>query len=512
MDKPNVLDLMIEQQASLAAALESETLEEAIYRLSNLPALEYEKIREAEAKRLEVRVGALDKEVSIARKSKQEEGGKAAMFATVEPWPEAINADELLQEIHKTMRRFIVCSNETAISATLWIAFTWFIDQVQVAPLAVITAPEKRCGKSQLLNLFSLLCYRALVASNIAPAAVYRIIEAHAPTLLIDEADSFMRDNEELRGVINSGHTRQSAYVIRCVGDDHEPRQFSTWGAKALSGIGHLPETIMDRAVILELRRKLPSESVQRLRHADPETFKRLASKLARFAVDAGHSVKQARPVLPDELNDRAQDNWEPLLAIADYACGNWPQLARHAALKLSGMEQEAVSLSAELLADIKEVFETKKVERIATADLLAALIEDDLKPWATYNRGKQMSPRQLAKRLDEYGIHSQNIKFGYSDVKKGFRLDQFTDSFARYLTPSSTPLENPLLATSLEPQGFSGSDKVAVAESMRYQPEKVADQNATRYLNATPKPAPIQGSSGVADKKQVSSTVEGVI
>jgi putative DNA primase/helicase len=251
------------------------------------------------------------------------------MFQTVEPWPEEINADQLLHEIHKTMRRFIVCSNETAITATLWIAFTWFIDQVQVAPLAVITAPEKRCGKSQLLNLFSLLCYRALVASNIAPAAVYRIIEAHAPTLLIDEADSFMRDNEELRGVINSGHTRQSAYVIRCVGDDHEPRQFSTWGAKALSGIGHLPETIMDRAVILELRRKLPSESVTRLRHADPEVFKRLASKLARFAADSAHAIKCARPALPDELNDRAQDNWEPLLAIADCAGGDWPRLGR---------------------------------------------------------------------------------------------------------------------------------------------------------------------------------------
>jgi len=506
----NVLDLMAAQQANLAAALVSETLEEAVYRLSNLPALEYEKIREAEAKRLEVRVGALDKEVSIARKSKQEDGGKAAMFPTVELWPEQVDVNDLLLEIHKTMRNFIVCSNETAISATLWIAFTWLIDHVHVAPLAVITAPEKRCGKSQLLNLFSMLCYRALVASNIAPAAVYRIIESHAPTLLIDEADSFMRDNEELRGVINSGHTRQSAYVIRCVGDDHEPRQFSTWGAKALSGIGHLPETIMDRAVILELRRKLPSESVQRLRHADPEVFKRIASKLARCADDAGNAIKRARPVLPDELNDRAQDNWEPLLAIADYAGGDWPRLARNAALKLSGTEQEAVSLSTELLADIKEVFAQEKVERIGTADLLAALIEDDLKPWATYNRGKQMSPRQLAKRLDEYGIHSQNIKFGYSDVRKGFRFDQFADAFARYLSPATTG--NALPATSIESQGFDGSAVVAVAESMGYQSETVADECATRYHGATTKAAPMLKGSGVADTKRVSRIVEGLV
>lgn len=44
----------------------------------------------------------------------------------------------------------------------------------------------------------------------------------------------------------------------------------------------------------------------------------------------------------------------------------------------------------------------------------------------------------------------------------------------------------------------------------MRYQPEKVADENATRYLNATSKPAPIQEGSGVADKTGVSIVVEG--
>lgn len=477
---------MAEQQASLATALESETLDEAVYRLSNLPALEYEKIRETEAKRLEVRVGALDKEVSIARKSKQEEGGKAAMFQTVEPWPEEIDADQLLHEIHKTMRRFIVCSNETAVSATLWIAFTWFIDRVQVAPLAVITAPEKRCGKSQLLNLFSLLCYRALVASNIAPAAVYRIIEAHAPTLLIDEADSFMKDNEELRGVINSGHTRQSAYVIRCVGDDHEPRQFSTWGAKALSGIGHLPETIMDRAVILELRRKLPSESVQRLRHAEPETFKRLASKLARFAADAGLTIARARPVLPDELNDRAQDNWEPLLAIADHAGGDWPRLARNAALKLSGMEQEAVSLSAELLADIKEVFEAKRTERMSTADLIQQLCEDDEKSWATYNRGKPITPRQVAKKLKEYGIASKNLRVGY-EVVKGFDHEQFKEAFARYLALSPEVA----LHRYKSPEASSHAGFGVAGDSLRSGNESQA---------ATPKSAPIQACSGVAD------------
>jgi putative DNA primase/helicase len=275
---------------------ESESLFDAVARLSLLHSLEYEQVREPEAQRLGVRVGVLDKEVSIARRTRQEDGGKAAMFPTVVPWPDPVAGAALLNDLLATIQRFIVCERETAITASLWCTFTWLVDSAQVAPLAVITAPEKRCGKTQMLNLIGRLSRRPLVASNISPAAVFRVMEAHGPTLLLDEADSFLKENEELRGVINSGHTRQSAYVIRTVGDDHEPRQFSTWGAKAISGIGHLAETIMDRAVILELRRKLPSESVQRLRHAEPGLFDRLASKLARYAEDAGPALNAHDP------------------------------------------------------------------------------------------------------------------------------------------------------------------------------------------------------------------------
>jgi putative DNA primase/helicase len=165
---------------------------------------------------------------------------KDTMFRIVEVWPEPVNGAALLDELVAVIHRFIICDRDTAIATALWCVMTWLIDRFQVAPLAIITAPEKRCGKSQLLSLIGRLSNRPLVASNISPSAVFRVIEAHRPTLLIDEADTFMRDNEELRGVINSGHTRQAAYVVRCVGDEHEPVQFSTWGAKALSGIGHL--------------------------------------------------------------------------------------------------------------------------------------------------------------------------------------------------------------------------------------------------------------------------------
>jgi putative DNA primase/helicase len=183
--------------------------------------------------------------------------------------------------------------------------------------LAVITAPEKRCGKSVLLQLIGEMVLKPLSASCISPAALYRAIDAWSPTLLIDEFDTFADKNEPLRGVLNSGHTRHSAFTIVCSGDDNEPTRFGTWGAKALAGIGKLPETVMDRSILLELRRKLPHEQVSKLRHNKGSVFEVLSSKLMRFSQDHSEAIRYARPNMPDSLNDRAADNWEPLLAIA---------------------------------------------------------------------------------------------------------------------------------------------------------------------------------------------------
>jgi putative DNA primase/helicase len=263
---------------------------------------------------------------------------------------------------------------------------------------------------------------------------VYRAIDAWQPTLLIDEADAFLKDNEELRGIINSGHTRDSAYVIRTVGDNFTPTKFNTWGAKAIAGIGHVADTIMDRSVILELRRKLPHEEVARLRYAEADLFGNLRAKLARFADDYAAMVRQTRPPLPSCLNDRAQDNWEPLLAIAMVAGGHWLEIGTRAAIKLSGCESAAQTIGGELLADIKEIFEMRDMDRISTADLIRALCDDDEKAWATYNRGNPISPRQLANKLKGYGITSTTLRFRHTGLAKGYERKQFEEAFSRYI------------------------------------------------------------------------------
>jgi putative DNA primase/helicase len=267
-------------------------INETILRLAELSPLKYDQTRKKEADALSVRATVLDQAVKEARKK----GGidTNLPFSEVSPWPEEVNPAEILADVTAVVRRFIVCDKEISVAVALWCAMTWFIEVVQVCPLAVITAPEKRCGKSQLLALLGRLVCRPITASNISPAALYRAIDAWKPTLLIDEVDACMKDNEELRGIINSGHTRDSAYVIRTVGDTFTPTKFSTWGPKALSGIGHVADTLMDRAIILELRRKLSHENVDRLRYAEPELFENLAAKLSRFAIDYSEKVRQA--------------------------------------------------------------------------------------------------------------------------------------------------------------------------------------------------------------------------
>lgn len=419
------------QWATTPAADAPVQTDEVLKRLAQLSPIEYDQQREATAKELGIRTATLDAEVKRLRGNNNVEN---LPFDEVEPWPQAVNAAELLTDIAATVRRFIICQPETADAAALWAAMTWFIGVVQVAPIAAITAPEKRCGKSQMLFVLRRLSRRALAASSISPAALYRSIEAWEPTLLIDEADACMKDNEELRGIINSGHTRDSAYVIRTVGDDHTPKKFSTWGAKAIAGIGSLADTIADRSVNLELRRKMPDESVERLRYAEPQTFENLAAKLARFSEDNREAVRRARPNIPAQLNDRAQDNWEPLLAIADVAGGQWPELARKAALKVSGEAEAPMTNGAELLSDIRAAFERIGRDRIGTADLINQLCADDEAPWAGFNRGQPMRPRQLAKKLEAYGIKSKTIRIGVTTMK-GFEEEQFQDAFHRYLS-----------------------------------------------------------------------------
>ncbi len=480
-------------------------IKDEIFRLGKLHPIEYEQVREQEANKLGVRVGVLDKEVTKSRNPNKDDDD----FPVIEPYPRPIDAARLLDEISITIRRFIVLDKYQADIAALWIAACWFIHQILVAPIALINAPEKNCGKTQFMTVLSKLALRQVQLSGISPSVLFRLIEKYQPTMFIDEIETVLKDNEDLRGLLNAGHTRDSAFVWRNVpaGNDFEPKKFKVWGMKAIAGINAitLAETVTSRSIIFELRRKKRDENVDRLRHAEPDLFETLRAKLARFSVDYSEHVKLARPHLPNELGDREQDNIEPLLQIAHVAGGHWPDTALKAALKIYKTTQSNQGLAIELLSDIQEIFETKGIPKISTADLITALISDDEKSWQTYNRGKQLNPKQLANKLKPYGIFSKTLRIGFATIK-GYELDQFEDAFERYLPqyPAFNPLHSNISLADNNDGDFDVSDNVSHENAKRNKVTNVThSENVTVTQNQkeTLKPLPAFDGDAVTDR-----------
>ena len=457
--------------------------------------------KQKEAEKLGIkRLSELDKAVSKARKQNADDN---TPFPDTEPYPEPVNPAQLLDEISATIKRFIAMDKHQADIAALWVSSCWFIDVIHTAPIALINAPERACGKTQLLTVLGKLAPRTTQLSGISPSVLFRMIEKYQPTLFVDEIETVLKDNEDLRGLLNAGHTRDSAFVWRSVaaGDDFEPKRFSVWGMKAIAGINavKLAETVTSRSIIFELRRKKPDEHVERPRHSEPLLFERLTAQLARFSDDYSEKIRQTRPILPDTLWDREQDNIELLLQVAYVAGGHWPDTATKAALKIFKASQGTQNTANELLADIQEIFETKHISKISTADLIKFLIEDEEKSWLTYNRGKQLSPRQLANKLKDYGIQTKSVRDGYG-VYCGFELSQFEDAFARYLTPEFS-------VTTLQQSNHAplrvADEKCVTVTSVTNSDEcnNVTECNTSKNESVTPKPASIKGCNTVTDK-----------
>ena len=301
---------------------------------------------------------------------------------------------ELLVDIWKEFEKYILLPPGAADALSLWVLHAWTIDAGDISPFLVLASPTKRCGKTSVLIVLCYLTPRSELASNISASALFRYVEETRPTLLIDEADSFLKADEAMRGILNSGHTRAAAYVIRSVetNGDHKPKRFSTWTPKAIAAIGELADTLRDRAVILQLQRKPKAAKVARLRKRDSDEFALLRCKAARWAADNFDNLRDPDPEIPDALDDRAADNWRPLLAIADLAGNDWPRRAREAACLLSGEGHDATSISVELLADIYRAFGDEPALR--SVDLVARLNADPERPWVEWQNGKPLTPK----------------------------------------------------------------------------------------------------------------------
>jgi putative DNA primase/helicase len=404
----------------------------ALAELVALQGIEYARRKQELSKELGIAQRDLDKAVE----DKREQAGATTQMPhwAVEPWMEAVPTGKLLDELDDFFGKHIVLSGHGIAAMSLWVLHAWSIDAAWASPFLMFVSPVKRCGKSTALTLLHRTGPRTVMASNISPTAIFRFIQSAKPTLLIDEADTHSQ-SEEARGIYNSGHTRDTASVVRNVGDRHEPQPFSTWGPKAIAGIGKFAETMRDRAIILKMKRKLKTQTVSKLKGRDTEATATLRRKCCRWAADNVEALKKAEPAMPKGLDDRAEDHWEALLAIADLAGGEWPAKARAAAVALSGEDIDDASLGTQLLAAIKHVMEAMDTDRMASAVLVDHLAKIEDGPWAAYGKlQKPITQRQVSSLLSDFEIYPDSIRLAEGGTKKGYLLKWFESAFEAYL------------------------------------------------------------------------------
>jgi hypothetical protein len=327
---------------------------ELIDNLVRLNRLDYEQRRSEAARELGIRRRALDDEVEARRAEQRAQSGPPPLFGhwEVEPWPEAVDIDALVLSLKRRVQRHVVLSSEAATIVALWILFAWVHETAAVhSPILLVTSPQADCGKTTLLSLVGFLVPRALLCVEISEATLFRGIELWQPTIIVDEADVILVNNEPLRSVINSGWTR-GASVPRCIGDERIPHAFPTFCPKAIGMKGRkLPDTTLSRCITIELKRKRSDERVEHFRAIDDAGLEELRRQALRWSTDNAESLNGTEPQMPPGFDNRLGDNFRLLLAIADLAGGQWPEQAREAAQTLSGASDTA-STAARLLAD----------------------------------------------------------------------------------------------------------------------------------------------------------------
>jgi hypothetical protein len=398
----------------------------------------------------------------------------------------------LLDEICVFIRRFVLVSEFQLRIAALWIVHTHVFGAAECTPYLAISSPEKRSGKTRFLEVLSTLAANTWFTGRVTAAVLYRKIDAESSTLLLDESDAAFNSGDEyseaLRGILNTGH-RRGGKATSCVkqGATISYQDFSTFSPKAIAGIGKLPDTVMDRSIPFNLMRKMRSDRVDRFRLRDVKSeTEQLSEGLEAWGCQSIEKLRDARPELPEELSDRQQDGAEPLLAIADLAGREWPELARRALVSLCcGAQAVDDSNGTLLLSDIRQIFKALKTDRLPSAELVTALTEIETSPWGEWNNGKPITPSKLARLLRPFDISPSNIRIG-SKILKGYEAASFEDVWTRYVAPErNTAISSPCSVSATPLQ--ANADAVSRGSEDATQTEGVAGRTVTKTFENAP-------------------------
>jgi hypothetical protein len=348
---------------------------------------------------------------------------------------DGIVPSDLFNDTVAFIKKYLVLTDEQADTLALWVAHTHAFEAADCTPYMHISSAEKSSGKTLLLEVLELLVAKPWLTGRTTGPALQRKVSAQQPTLLLDETDALFHGGqsaEAQRGMINTGYRRGGKTTVAEGSNGAEgTHDYETFCPKAFAGIGNLPDTIMSRSVPVRMERKTKGEVVSRFRRREARPAgEELATEMKVWVASIYTRLVDARPKLPDELPDRAQDVWEPLLAIADAIGGRWPKRARDAAMTLSGKQAAAhPSTGQMLLADLYTIFEGHT--KLTTEDIIVKLFGLEESPWEGF-RGRGFNQRDLGSILQRYGLKSHTIRLG-KRTAMGYDRGDFVQAWARY-------------------------------------------------------------------------------
>jgi hypothetical protein len=388
------------------------------------------------------------------------------LLQRAEVWkpPEAPDGAELLRDLEGYFTRYLVLPTGAPLLLAAWSMATWLVDVFEVCPYLAITSAEKRCGKTTLLDLLAFVVREPLVTANVSEAALFRVVEARRPTLLIDEAQ-VLRDRSErgaaLHDLLAAGHVRgRPVYRVAKTGEGFRVESYEAFGFKAVALIGELTDVLADRAIHVRMVRRAPHEAVERFRRLQVKNkTEPLRRQLEAWALANEARVREAylRAEPPAWMNDRAADNWAVLWSIVQVAAPDrLADLGASArALEGDGLDPDRESAGVRLLADLRRVFEDRRAEWLRTEVILEDLRADPEAPWGGW-KGRGLTAEGLARILRRYGARSEQRRVG-DRVVRGYARAALADVWARYCAPNllhplqpsqdaaSSPANNPL-------------------------------------------------------------------
>jgi hypothetical protein len=362
--------------------------------------------------------------------------------------PPTFTPEELFSAVKEFVTCYVVFSRpEHADVIALWIMHAWVTDCADFTPYLYLHSPVMRCGKTQVQRVAEPLVKNPLRTCNVSEAALYREIEESHPTLLWDEIDTIFGNrksaetNENKRALLNAGYERGNRAIrMERGGSGFVKVSYDPFCPKILAGIGRLPETIVDRSISILIHRRLKTQSCEKYRRRDRAKAKPLHYALEKWSSDPElqRQLREARPKMPEGLNDRQEDIWEPLLALADSVGGDVPRLAR-AAVEAVSENGDELSYGAEQLAATRKLIGDKN--RITSAELIEGLWEAEALP-ARLMEDEEPNYKKighwLSKFIQSYGGNpARKLRFG-NQTSKGYESAELKSIFDRYCPPES--------------------------------------------------------------------------